>query len=285
MNSNVPGLDGLSKLEGDYQYILENTAFAIPLVVGARAAGEPVEDLEVTITSPSLAVTCPGPMETNADGEVSFVCTANDVFFKSTVDLKVEDELGRELEDPFHVAVVPSDAELPGPVQRLSSRNLSGAVGQFMPAAIRLRIANGQGFPVDNLGVRFESDEDVIIEPPLAVTDSQGFAQADVTLGCGSGTMIIGTLNSTGEQEFEIGIRTSTGPAVSVTKTSGDIQTGNPGEELALPLVGVVKDICGTRIPGAPVVWDVQPPGSATLLGAFATTNNVGQVSAQSAAR
>ena len=281
MNSNAPGLEGLSKLEGDYQYILEDTPFDIPLVVGARSAGEPVEDLEITITSPSSAVTCPGPKETNADGEVSFTCTAHDVFFKSTVDLKVEDELGRELEDPFHVAVVPTDAELPGPVQRLSSRNLSGVVGQFLPDAIRLRISSGTGFPVDNLGVRFESDEDVIIDPPLAVTDSQGFAHADVTLGCGARTMIIGTLNATGEQEFEIGIRTSRGPAASVTKTSGDNQTGNPGEDLALPLVGVVKDICGTRIPGASVVWDVQPPGSATLLGAFATTNNVGQVSAR----
>ena len=281
MNSNVPGLDGLSKLEGDYQYVLEDTPFDIPLVVGARAAGEPVEDLEITLSSPSSAVTCPGPKETSADGEVSFTCMANDVFFKSTVDLKVKDELGRELEDPFHVAVVPSATELPGPVQRLSSRNLSGTVGQFLPNSIRLLIRNGGGFPVDNLGVRFESDEDVIIDPPLAVTDSQGFARADVTLGCGSRTMITGTLNSTGEQEFEIGIRTSRGPAVSVTKTSGDNQTGNPGEDLALPLVGVVKDICGTRIPGEPVVWDVQPPGSATLLGAFATTNNIGQVSAR----
>ena len=281
LNSNAPGFDGISKLGGDYQYVLAKTAFDIPLVVGARAAGEPVEGLEITITSRSAAATCPGPMETNADGEVSFTCTANDVSSKLNVDLKVQDELGRELEDRFHVTVVPSDAELPDLIHRLSSRNLSGAVGQLLPDAIRLRISNGQGFPVDNLGVRFESDEDVIIEPPLAMTDSQGFAQADVTLGCGSGTMIIGALNSTGEQEFEIGIRTSTGPAVSLTKTSGDIQTGNPGEELALSLVGVVKDICGTRIPGAPVVWDVQPPGSATLLGAFATTNNVGQVSAR----
>ena len=281
MNSNAPGVDGLSKLEGDYQYILEKTPFDIQLVVGARAAGEPVEDLEITITSPSSAVTCPGPKETNADGEVSFTCMANDVGFKSTVDLKVKDELGRELEDPFHVAVVSSGAELPGQVLRLSSHNLSGTVGQFLPDSIRLRISSGTGFPVDNLGVRFESDDDVIIDPPLAVTDSQGFARADVTLGCGSRTVITGTLNSTGEPEVEIGIRTSRGPAVSVTKTSGDNQTGNPGEDLALPLVGVVKDICGTRIPGAPVVWDVQPPGSATLLGAFATTNNVGQVAAR----
>ena len=238
MNSNAPGVDGLSKLEGDYQYVLDTelvhvagdagTPFDIPLVVGARSGGQPVEDLEITITSPSSAVTCPGPKETNADGEVSFTCAAHDVFFKSTVDLKIEDELGRELEDPFHVTVVPSAADLPGSsmvatgqILRLSSRNLSGTVGQFLPDSIRLRISSGTGFPVDNLGVRFESDDDVIIDPPLAVTDSQGFARADVTLGCGSRTMITGTLNSTGEQEFEIGIRTSRGPAVSVTQNVG----------------------------------------------------------------
>ena len=280
MNSNAPGREGLSKLEGDYQYILEDTPFDIPLVVGARAAGEPVDDLEITITSPSTAVTCPGPKDTNSDGEASFTCSAHDVFFKSTVDIKVEDELGRELEDPFHVAVVPSAAELPGQILRLSSRGLDGEVGQFLPDAIRLRISSGTGFPVDNLGIRFESpDDDLIIEPPFGVTDSQGFVQAGVTLGCRSRTTITATLNSTGEPETEISVRTTRGPAVSLTKTNGDNQTGNPGEELALPLVGVVKDTCGSRVPGAPVAWDVQPPGSATLVGAFAKTNNVGQIS------
>ena len=239
-----------------------------------------MDDLEITITSPSTAVTCPGPKDTNSDGEASFTCSAHDVFFKSTVDIKVEDELGRELEDPFHVAVVPSAAELPGQILRLSSRGLDGEVGQFLPDAIRLRISSGTGFPVDNLGIRFESpDDDLIIEPPFGVTDSQGFVQAGVTLGCRSRTTITATLNSTGEPETEISVRTTRGPAVSLTKTNGDNQTGNPGEELALPLVGVVKDICGSRVPGAPVVWDVQPPGSATLIGAFAKTNNVGQIS------
>ena len=238
-----------------------------------------MDDLEITITSPSTAVTCPGPKDTNSDGEASFICTANDVFFKSTTDIKVEDELGRELEDPFHVAVVPS-ADLPGQILRLSSRGLDGEVGQFLPDAIRLRISSAGGFPVDSLGIRFESpDDDLIIEPPFGVTDSQGFVQAGVTLGCRSRTTITATLNSTGEPETEISVRTTRGPAVSLTKTNGDNQTGNPGEGLALPLVGVVKDICGSRVPGAPVVWDVQPPGSATLVGAFAKTNNVGQIS------
>ena len=280
MNSNAPGVDGLSKLEGDYQYVLEDTPFDIPLVVGARAGGVPLDDLEITITSPSSAVTCPGPMETNSDGEVSFTCTANDVSFNSTVDIKVEDELGRELEDPFHVVVVSSASELPGPILRQSSRGLDGEVGQFLPAAIRLRIAKGTGFPANNLGVSFESrDDDLVIYPPFGVTDSQGFVQADVTLGCRSRTTITATLNATGERETEVSVRASRGSAVSLTKTNGDNQTGSPGQDLAVPLIGVVRDICGTRVPGAPIVWDIQPPGSATLVGAFATTNNVGQVS------
>jgi uncharacterized protein (TIGR03437 family) len=282
MNSNAPGVDGLSKLEGDYQYILEDTPFDIPLVVGARAGGVPLEDLEITITSPSSAVTCPGPMETGVDGDVSFPCTANDVFFNSTVDIKVEDELGRELEDPFHVTVVPSAVELPGPINRLSSRGLVGEVGQFLPAAIRLKISSGTGFPVNNLGIRFESsDDDLVINPAFGVTDSQGFVQAGVTLGCRSRATITGTLNATGEQETEVSVRASRGPAVSATKTNGDNQSGNPGQELPVALVAVIKDICGTLVPGAPVVWDIQPPGSVTLIGAFGATNNVGQISAR----
>ena len=287
MNSNAPGREGLSKLGGDYQYIVEGPSpggnpFDIPLVVGARTGGAPLDDFEITLTSPSSAVTCPGPKKTNADGEVSFTCAAHDVFFNSTVDIKVEDELGRKLEDPFHVTVVPSAAELPGPILRQSSRGLNGEVGQFLPGAIRLKISSGKGIPVDNLGVRFESgDDDLIIDPPLGVTDSQGFVQADVTLGCRSRTTITGTLNATGEQETEVSVRTMRGPAVSATKTNGDNQSGNPGQELPVPLVAVIEDVCGARVPGAPVVWDVQPPRSATLVGAFAATNNVGQISAR----
>ncbi len=261
MNSNAPGREGLSNLGGDYQYVVEGPSpggnpFDIPLVVGARAGGAPLDDFEITLTSPSSAVTCPGPKKTNPDGEVSFTCAAHDVFFNSTVDIKVEDELGRELEDPFHVTVVPSEAALPGQILRLSSRGLDGEVGQFLPDAIRLRISSGEGFPVNNLGIRFESgDDDLLIDPPFGVTDSQGFVQANVTLGCRSRTTSTGTLNSTDEPETEVSVRTMRGPAVSATKTNGDNQSGNPGQELPVPLVAVIEDVCGARVPGAPVVW------------------------------
>ncbi|MBI3724384.1 hypothetical protein HY251_10590, partial [bacterium] len=50
---------------------------------------------------------------------------------------------------------------------------------------------------------------------------------------------------------------------VSVTKSSGDAQTGTPGTALPQPLVALVTDQFNTPLNNVPVVWTVTSGGGA----------------------
>ena len=274
--------EGLIKIDGDYQYILKNNDFPYPLVVEAREKGGPVEDVDITISSPGGLglISCPAMATTGEDGRASIECAALNAGARLPVTIKIEDDRGRKLEDPFHVIVVPDETDLPVQIVRFSKRNLSGIVGERIPDAMVFQVASGKGQAMNDLGIRFESDGDITFDPPVAPTDSLGVARADAILGCDGGGEILPTAQATGKpQSATIKYTTMTGPPAVLTKTGGDGQRGAPGDQLPQALLAVVTDVCGAALGGQPVIWDVQPPGSAELLGNFSTTNPAGQIS------
>ena len=186
LNTAPAAREGLIKIDGDYQYILKDEMFPFPLVVEAREKGAPLEDIDLMISSTSGVglVTCPAMATTGEDGRASIVCTALNAGAKLPLTIKVEDERGRKLEDPFHAVVVPDETDLPVQVVRFSKSNLSGVVGERIPDAMVFQVASGKGQAMDNLGIRFESDGDITFDPPVAPTDSLGVARADAILGC-----------------------------------------------------------------------------------------------------
>ena len=280
--NTAPGArEGLIKIDGDYQYILKNSPFPFPLVVEARENSAPVEGIDLMISSTSGfgLVTCPAMVTTGEDGRASIQCAALNAGGKLPLTIEVEDERGRELEDPFHAVVVPDQTDLPVQVVRFSKKNLSGVSGERLPDALVFQVASGKAQAMDNLGIRFESDGDVAFDPRVPPTDEFGVARADVILGCDLGGDIVGTVQSTDKPEVEVNYSASTGPPAVITKTGGDNQTGAPGDQLPQALQAVVTDVCGVGIGAQPVVWDVQPPGSAELLGSFSATNPAGQLS------
>ena len=274
--------EGLIKIEGDYQYILKNNPFPFPLIVEAREKGAPAEGIDLMITSPSGLglVICPAMATTGEDGRASIECDALNAGAKLPLTIKVEDERGRKLEDPFHAVVVPDETDLPVQVVRFSKSTLSGVVGERIPDAMVFQVASGKGQAMDNLGIRFEADGDITFDPPVPPTDSLGVARADAILGCDAGGGILPTTQATGKLgSSEVDYTATSGPPAALTKTGGDGQSGAPGDQLPQALLAVVTDVCGTALGGQPVIWDVQPPGSAELLGNFSTTNPAGQIS------
>ncbi len=279
LNSAPAGREGLIKIEGDYQYILQNSPFPFPLVVEARENGAPAEGLHLMIGDGFGIVDCPSMATTNEDGRATFECDADGVGLRTPITIEVEDERGRKLEDPFHAVVVPDETDLPVQVPRFSKSKLSGVVGERITDALVYQVISGKAMPMDDLGIRFDSDGDVVFDPPVAPTDELGVARADVVLGCEASGEIVGTVQSTGKPEVRVDYSSAKGPPAVITKTRADGQSGAPGDQLPQPLEAVVTDICGAAVAGHPVIWDVQPPGSAELIGNFSATNPIGQIS------
>ncbi|MCL5745677.1 MAG: hypothetical protein M1541_17420, partial [Acidobacteria bacterium] len=66
--------------------------------------------------------------------------------------------------------------------------------------------------------------------------------------------------------------------AIVITNSNGNNQSGNPGDRLPLPLVGIVTDVAGNPLPGINVTWAVTQ-GVATLFATNTTTDANGRVS------
>ena len=282
---NVVGQDlgGLTKAGGDYQVVLKDEAFSRPLVVSALAEGDPLPGLTLTLDAIGSEVSCPATSVTDSEGLGAFVCSAGDVLLKTILEIGVEDSAGRSLEDPFHVTVVPSEEELPSQAVLLSPGTITGVVGELIPDAVRLWVGAKDNAPMANVGVAFSSMQDVTLDPNEAVTDWDGVATADVTLGCMRSGVINATVLSSEPRSVAVGFTAGEGPVARIEKRQGDGLAGSPGERLDGPgqaLVARATDVCGTPVRGAPVAWQVSPAGAATLENAAQTTSRSGDLSA-----
>src|SRR5207253_6189384 len=62
---------------------------------------------------------------------------------------------------------------------------------------------------------------------------------------------------------------------------SSDLQKGNPGAVLPIPLVAEVTDLGGNDIAGVPVVFEAVVPGTVAFTNVRDTSDGTGRVSAQ----
>jgi uncharacterized protein (TIGR03437 family) len=65
----------------------------------------------------------------------------------------------------------------------------------------------------------------------------------------------------------------------SITATSGNNQSANPGQALGAPLVVTLKDTSGNPLSGQSVTWTASPAAAVTLSSASSVTNSSGQAS------
>ncbi|HUG82611.1 MAG TPA: hypothetical protein VML01_13160 [Bryobacterales bacterium] len=281
LNAGGDGLDGLSKVSGDYQYVVSGEPLEQALVVRAILDREPQSGLDLDVTAPPSAV-CPATVETDGDGIAIIECTAPTVLSPAPFEIGVSDSSGRSLPEDFQLVVVPTEEDLPQVLFIDSIRPIVGTAGSIIEAGITGRVWAPEGKQVPFLGVTLTTPGDVIFDPPVAVTNTVSRFESRVLLGCTPGSGIItASVNAPGDLVKSIPYTTLVGPAASIEKTRGDLQTGASGDVLNGPgqsLLAEIKDDCGNPLRSEPVEWEVSPPGGATFVNVFKTTNAAGEM-------
>jgi adhesin/invasin len=121
-------------------------------------------------------------------------------------------------------------------IVKVSGDAQSSVLARPLPQPIVVRVTDPNDTPVPNATVTFTAANGGSVAPATATTDANGLASATWTLGAGLGAqtataLLVGPPGS----PFVTFTATATG-ATSITKVSGDDQTGPAGSELPAPL-------------------------------------------------
>jgi uncharacterized protein (TIGR03437 family) len=283
-SGSTPGqADGIRKVSGDRQTVLQGSAFPFPLVVRATNAGIPVPSIVLSTIAGGI-VSCLTSALTDANGEARFECSAQPLNSPTGTEIQVIDQGGRMLPDPFRVQIIVSATDLPTSLELESDAFLEGTVRERKLGALRFTARRADGQAAGDIGISLAAPGfDMTFEPAIPVTASNGFAQATVTFGCQAGTGVIRAETLTQNRILRnVNFRITPGPATQILKRQGDNQSGNPGRLLSGPgqaLVMRLADACGNGLRGQPVEWRVNPPEAATLENVFSSTNDSGEAS------
>jgi uncharacterized protein (TIGR03437 family) len=109
-------------------------------------------------------------------------------------------------------------------------------------------------------------------------TDANGFAICHVVFGkLGSGALDV---TPSGLGTITLSFQVSEGPPGLITILSGDLQTGNPGQALPIPLLAQVSDLGGNLISGVDVLFQAVVANTVTFTNVHSTSDSQGRVSA-----
>ena len=271
--------EGFRKVSGDNQVTIPNTSLSQHLVVESLVDGVPQANAVFTVTtSPSNRLLCTSTVTANSQGRGAIYCSAGSAGTLIEVNVFVTDNLGRSLEEPFRVTIVPGSAAAPTNLTLLTSSSLTGAAGATLENAVTVKATDGDGEAEEGLIILFTTAQDATLSPPADVTDSGGVARTSVTLGCNPGT--IRAQSPSGGPEVSVSYTVTAGAAGLMTKVQGDNQSGSPGQLLnQVALVVRLSDICGTPASRIPVGWSVDPPNAATLVNTVGVSDGSGRSS------
>jgi len=156
-------------------------------------------------------------------------------------------------------------------IRLISGNNQTSTIGSLVPSPLVVSLIDADGNPVANQQVIFKVTQDngmVRTNGPtapsaLAVTNAQGQAQAQWTLGMRAGA------GANSAEAYAVGfegtaIFTATGtlgPAGKIVIDTGNNQIGEVGRPLAKPLIAVVVDTGNNRLGGVPVTFRIKEGG------------------------
>ncbi len=164
-------------------------------------------------------------------------------------------------------------------IVKLSGDGQSAAIATRLTDSVAVRVQNAQGTGVAGVGITWAvTSGGGSVSPQSGVTNSNGVASAAWTMGPSAGSASLkASTTSAGEVNFTATATASTGGSsqLTITKMSGDAQTGTVSTRLADSLVVQVKDAQGVGVAGVSIGWSVQS-GNGSVSPASFTTNGSG---------
>ncbi len=162
----------------------------------------------------------------------------------------------------------------PASITVVSGAGQTGAPGSLLAAPLVVRVDDASGNALAGQLVTFTSaSSGATFNPASVATDAAGLATTAVTLGATLGPVTLTA--TTGSLVVTTGATIAVGPAASITKMAGDLQTATVGTAVAVAPSVVVKDAGGNAVPNAPVVFAVAS-GGGSATGLTVNTNAQG---------
>ncbi|NOY79201.1 MAG: T9SS type A sorting domain-containing protein [Calditrichaeota bacterium] len=259
-------------------------ALANPFVVRVvDQYGNPVPNYPVTfvITQGDGSLSNSQPVSTDANGLASTILTLGLTSATNTVEARAG-----SLQNSPIVFVATAESGIASKILYVSGNNQTGTVGQELSNVLKVKVVDNINEPVANVHVSFvvtDGNGTVVEQQPIS-TDTSGFASVHFILGTHAGTNTI-EAQASGLANSPI-IFTETGlpdVAKTLTKTSGDQQSGIVSQLLKDPLVVTVTDQYGNAVAGQPVLFTVTEGGGefqqgGTMLWDTTGTNGIASV-------
>lgn len=257
---------GFVKISGDNQTGHTGAALAKPFVVEVRDTnGDPVAGATVTFTVTEGGGSLnPETRQTNARGRAWTRLMLGDRPGTNAVTVNVD---GLSQTRRFT-----AEATLPPPPPKLLKISGDGQVGvpgqRLEPFVVEVR--HPDDTPMAGVFVVFLHD-DGSLNTVLAATDSNGRAEAILTLGSDFGTTTVTVQVQGVSVIFQA---TIVAPPETLRKISGDNQTGGAGSSLGRPFVVEVRDADRNPMPGITVTFTVTGGGGSLNLETTRTNQN-----------
>lgn len=164
----------------------------------------------------------------------------------------------------------------PQRMEQLDGDGQSAPVETPLEHPLRVRVTDRFGNAVANVRVDWEVNQGSI-DPSSTETGPDGSAQASWVMGSVTGTYSAAA-SSDGLEGSPVGFTAivTAGSPEDLVLVSGDDQSGDPGEQLDLPLVVRLTDGDGNGVPDRPVSW-VVGAGGGSVESLTTSTNDAGE--------
>ena len=254
----------------------ETISGAIEVFV-ASGSNAPIQNVGLTATTgfdpaDGPVASCPPNLLSDAFGKISCDLTFGGKL-GGPVTLTISVGGGHKLFDRTVVVKVGPPAQM----RIVQGNNQSGSAGLPLPLAAWVEVRDSGGNPLTGASVSWE-----VVQPGTltltnaqTVTDANGSARANVTLGQTPGAAVLRVKSGTGAVTFNFTVNVN---ITKLVKTGGDGQQALVNQPYAQPLGVQVLDDQNRGVPGTLVAFSVLS-GNAAINPALATTDSNGKVS------
>ena len=174
---------GLTKVSGDNQTVLQNSSFAMPLVVSKRLGGLPQSGVKLTTTTlPSGLLNCTNTIFTDFNGLASISCSALSVSTIKTAQIFVSDDQGDSLDQPFGATILPFVPTDEGLTKVSGDEQIAPQNGSLPAPLVVSAVLNGT--PQSSLQLTVTSSNAFVLFCPASIfTNTSGLASISCSAG------------------------------------------------------------------------------------------------------